>query len=777
MKTLLAISLLASCALASCQDLNQKVTYVGPATPAKALLERLGAQTGVLLGTTPQTGDEVLVVHATDVPLSELLKRIAEATAAEWKEETGGYRLVRPEIVARDQQRADIADRAEGIEKAIRRLMEPIEKQPQFDEASARKMAEAARKSQSGSLIDLGGGNVSSFIANGASPSQSPAQRALIQLLDNLPPATLAAIQPGSRVVFASAPNRMQRALGPGSASILSRFVREQNTWARALADTPRDVPPANTRMIFIGGPDTSAKALDALGKALLVVHRMGDGLFLSVEFKAADSKGQIVARARSGLSPDPIPPMGPNPPGKAIELSQQAQEYAELMAGKGRGDSSFQSFTFRITTGGGGMAYVADNPESLSPVPENWRERLANPDRFEPLEFVSGEALRAASAAESRNLVACIPDSGLIPTCRRLVNAKLTPGQFLGFVEGELDLKVERPESWLLVSPRHPSEVRSSRIDRGALGVLLRSTLKTGYARLDEAAAYALKQPDLLPESGFDERTLLLLSPETGRDFQFNAAERRTMLKLFGTLSPTQRAALSRGGAIPLGGLSGAQTEWVRRMVFDSVGGPTIRDPNAERTPPTGPNQVQESVVMIATAADAGQQGARPRMLPSFSSETSLLQERTEALPLGVPSSGALAVTIRNIQGVLGSRADGTDARFMSADQLAGELASDSAPQGSGPSVGEAGPYSRFRPANLSEYGFQFALSPVASLGRELRDAQLVPGSQATGLDGLPPAFRAEVERARAQLARVMQKIQSDGATVQRRGGPPPPG
>lgn len=775
MKTLLAITLLASCALASCQDLSQKVTYVGPAAPAKTLLERLGAQTGVLLGTTPQTGGEVLVVHATDVPLSELLKRIAEATAAEWKEETGGYRLVRPEIVARDQQRADIADRAERIEKAVRRLMAPIEKQPQFDDPSARKMAEEARKSQSGVLLDLGGGNLSSIITQSSSAIRSPAQRALIQLLDSLPPATLAAIQPGSRVVFASAPNRMQRALGPGSASILSRFVREQNTWARALADTPRDVPPANTRMIFIGGPDTSSSALDVLGKALLVVHRMGDGPFLSVEFKAADSKGQIVARASSGLSPDPMPPMGPNPPGKAIELSQQAQEYAELMAGKAQGDLSSRSVTVRLSTGGAAIAW-SGSPESVPPVPENWKERLANPDRFEPLEFVSGEALRAASTAESRNLVACIPDSGLIPTCRRLVDAKLTPGQFLGFVEGELDLKVERPENWLLVSPRHPSEVRSSRIDRGALGALLRSTLKTGYARLDEAAAYALKQPDLLPESGFDERTLLLLSPETGRDFQFNASERRTMLKLFGTLSPTQRAALSRGGAIPLGGLSGTQTEWVRRMVFDSVGGPAIRDPNAERTPPTGPNQVQESVVMIASVAGGGAQGGRPRMLPSLGSETSLLQERTEALPLGVPSSGALAVTIRNIQGVLGSRADGTDSRFMSADQLAGELASDSAPQGSGPSVSEAGPYSRFRPATLSEYGFQFALSPIASLGRELRDAQLVPGSQATGLDGLPPAFRAEVERARAQLARVMQRVQSDGARIQRRGGPPPP-
>ncbi|MCB8933080.1 MAG: hypothetical protein M9921_00520 [Fimbriimonadaceae bacterium] len=773
MKTGLGIALFAACVFAQAQDLNQKVTYTGPAAPTKVLLEQLGKQTGLLLGTSPQTAGEVLVVHATDVPLADLLKRIAEATGAEWKEETGGYRLVRPEIVARDQLRAEIAERAKGVEAAVRRMVAPLEKAPTFDEASARTLAEEARKNQNGAVLDFGNGNFGSngFRIQGASASQSPAQRALLRLMDDIPASTLAAIQPGSRIVFASSANRMQRAMGPKSGGILNLFVQEQNTWARALADTPREVPPDNTRMIFLGGPDLSSKTIDRLGKALLVVHRTGDGPELTVEFKAADSKGQIVSRANVVLVPQESAVQGPVAAGKPIELSQTAQEYAELMGGKAAQSGMLQTVTIRLAVGGSALSW-SGNPESVPPVPESWKERLANPDRYEPLEFVSGEAFRAAAAAESRNLVACLPDSGLIPTCSRLGNAKLTPAQFLGFAQSRLDLKVDRPDEWLLVSPRYATEARASHIDRGALGALLRLTLKNGYARLDDMAAYALKQSDDLPGSSFDERTLLLLSPETGRDFQANAADRRLMLKLFGTLSPTQRAALARGGTLPLGSLSAAQAEWVRSMVYDSLSGPDIQLPPSEPQP-APPAQEEQSIVMVAAVA-GGQRGGRP-FLGGLRPETTLLEERTEALPLGVPTSGQLAVTIRSNSGVRGTRADGTDARFMSADELAGELAGDSMPGGASPSAGEAGPYTLFRPATLSQYGFQFALSPNARLARELRDAMLMPGG-ATGLDGLPPAFRAEVQRARAQLERAMQRMQSGPGPGRRRGGPPPP-
>ena len=739
---------------ASAQDLDQKVTYTGPAISAKKLLEALSAQAGIELATSPQTAADVLVVVAKDVRLGDLLKRIAEAEAAEWKQEAAGYRLVRTEALAREQQRADVAERAKGYEAAVQRLLGAADTGPAFDDAAARRIAESARQAQDTIMRGEAGMRPS---------AKDPASRALARLLAGMPATTLASIPPNTRVVFANAPNRMQRLLGPNAGATLATFLKEQNVWAQALTSTPRETDPPGTRRIIYGGPDLSAKSIDRIGKALLIVHRYTDRPMLSVEFKVADSTGKIVARATETLSLAPPTPAGgaPTSGGRALKLSDTAKEFATLMAGPEAAVQTSNRFMVRLRVGGTAMAMSSPGSPPAPAVGADWTQRLSRPEANEPLDYVTGEVLRSVAADLDATLVASIPDGTLIETCRRMLKANLTAEQFLGFAQSNLALKVTRESGWIVIGAAFPSEVLYSRVDRLSLGQLLRTAVKNTYLRLDEMAAYALRQPDGLPAASFDDRYLRLLAPDAGQDFDFNGADRRLMLRLYGTLNSAQRSTLSQGAGVAFGRMDARQTALIAKMVFDSPGGPQISSPTPQDNPQQG-RQVETRTIAIATSG-----GIPPGLSAMMGGDQALMDERTEALPFGLPGDGVMNLAIETRPGTLATRKDGSDARFLSSEDLAGQIAASSRPELSQ----GAQPYSSFRMASIRTLAFQFALSREVSMGRELRDAYLEGSTQPMALDQLPCEFKQMVERQAAALTRGVGNLQ-----ITRQGSPPPP-
>src|SRR5687767_9081292 len=77
-------------------DLDKKITFTSVAKPAKKLLAEMTAIIGFPLETSPETAEEVFVVHFSDVPVGEVMKRIATAADGEWRKEESCYRLIRP---------------------------------------------------------------------------------------------------------------------------------------------------------------------------------------------------------------------------------------------------------------------------------------------------------------------------------------------------------------------------------------------------------------------------------------------------------------------------------------------------------------------------------------------------------------------------------------------------------------------------------------------------------------------------------------------------------
>src|SRR5690348_16065263 len=96
-------------ALTSAQDPSAKVTYSTVAAPADRVLQEISKLSGANLKASPQTAHEILVLNVKDVPLADLMKRIAAVTSGEWPEKSGVTWLVPANMIRQQQEREEQA--------------------------------------------------------------------------------------------------------------------------------------------------------------------------------------------------------------------------------------------------------------------------------------------------------------------------------------------------------------------------------------------------------------------------------------------------------------------------------------------------------------------------------------------------------------------------------------------------------------------------------------------------------------------------------------------
>ena len=140
----------------------------------------------VELLTSAQMGDEVVLISVNDVPLSDLMDRIATVTSGEWKQEGPSYMLVSAVAVRRQQEREATAKRLAEVKSAL-----------------------ANRERQMKKQVD------------GAANEESVITKRLAKIDSK----ELAQMERGDRIVFATNPTPTQRSLGDKDASLANDLV------------------------------------------------------------------------------------------------------------------------------------------------------------------------------------------------------------------------------------------------------------------------------------------------------------------------------------------------------------------------------------------------------------------------------------------------------------------------------------------------------------------------------------------------------------------------
>jgi hypothetical protein len=270
-------------------------------------------------------------------------------------------------------------------------------------------------------------------------------------------------------------------------------------------------------------------------------------------------------------------------------------------------------------------------------------------------------------------------------------------------------------------------------KVDRRALGTLLRSAEAKNRLALDDLAAFATK----VEREAFDGIPMMVLSLLFGPNREGYEFGDWDFLKLHGLLDPRQRTVLASGEALPLRSLGPDVHAHVERMLF-GFGRQMSPDP----------------------------EGAERRMNADTwnSFYSGLRGEPTELFPAGLLPEARLKLTREEREQVHAEsdrNPNGTTTSQMSANDMAWRIANQDFARSNFPLES----FSRFRWMRQVGMRYRILLGRDAVMESELTDT-LEQGPAVDRMDKLPADFLKQVDA-------LVQKIKEEQA---KRPPPPPP-
>ncbi|MDR3689815.1 MAG: hypothetical protein P4L46_10585 [Fimbriimonas sp.] len=556
------------------------------ATSAKQALKALSDAYQTRLEATPQTAAETVTIRFKAVPLSEAMRRIADAVDGSWKQEGESFLLIRTADQQRAERKSEFDLDVAGIRKAIQKRVEDMGKMQAWNADEADKLATKVKN-----LVKTFNPNAQqqAFYRQATQLSQeAPIGRAVSQIAAIMDPQELAAVPPYYKTVWSTNPTAMQRPLPAAVAPIIEQFISNQAQWAAAIENHHLTAPTVGGTTYWVGdlGDFQNMESSGKVEVVLLTVQRWNESSSFNFELSAYDSKGKRIAQTQSSLGNivenymESMKDVPPQPGEKGIT---QTPEAAELLASR-----------------------MANPTQSSKPISPALHDELIHPESVDPLSYFLSSSLIQAAELKEVNMVACLTDNAFYSTF--MGTAKEVPvDRFLKRLE-YFDEASKIADGWLTLKPTRPYRSRTNRVDRKELGKYLRRIEVKRPLSIEERAAFALALPE--PQANYLPTVMASLVKARSEDNFDN-----NMLRLYGLTTPEQRAKMSSSG-LPFEALTDQQMEYVSRMVYGV-------NSNIQFMPPPQARNAQQIDFNLYY--------------------NGLLREPTESLPTGIPRRGVI--------------------------------------------------------------------------------------------------------------------------------------
>ena len=713
---------------AGVQDSTGRVTVATGLLPASKALAELSKATGLALRAAPATADLPLMIRVNGAETRIVLGKIAETLGAEWRTDGAGYLLTSDSAFRKRLARTPDARRIARFEASLVAAQAET-KDLRFDEAFAtrtRKEGERMMASVMSSVTD-GGKEVNPMsLLRSPAFTQTPASQAINGLLASIGAANLAGLPRGERVVYALTPTAMQIALPSGSRATLERFAASTAAYAQAMKNTS-DGEETDMFSMISGGPVTGQGPIADAHLELWPANGM-----ISARLVLFDAAGKSLGTGFSFLdatSPMPVVPPG----GVPLVVTELGREWGAKLAAASQGIIDPRDGLGAMNGMFGGPSRAALG-RPTSPALRAWIK--------DPVEnSLAGPLFEPIATAVPGDLIATIPDAGLA-LLGGLVSAKeITGASALAAIEASPDFSVVHDGTWTVIGAATPSRLREGFADRRALRTLVGAIARTGFLRLDDAAQYALAQREEAGARYLGAPIVTILQGQSAFAYGTDplVSEFET-LRVYGSLSAAQRAALLAGQNVPYSALSPEASDAIGRILFDSPTGPMPSFEDAA----VGEDEVED--------ADTERDGVAELLMGEWGTRRA---ERTVRFATGVPRAGYLTMT------------SGTNDTYRMVDSSTG------ATTFGGPEVlgflrgakdlpmfraiVPPSNYDRFTPAQERFLSFQFVFAPKLASSATLQDHE-VRSTESLTYDQLPEEFRAGVEEA-AKAAAMMKQ------------------
>lgn len=685
----------------------QSISLKCPAGPLSKIIPALAKATGLRMSVDGPIAKSIVQISVKDADPLVVMEKIAAVTSGRWDKSDDGYRLV----LDSDQSRDDLRNEQKARSEAIKASLDNMQKAGSGGSGSAttsiREMRMDTRGDSAPVVVSMGNPN-------------SSTNKAIIQMLQMIGPATLAQIQADSRVVYALPANRAQKALP----STVSRLI---NT---LIAELPqREGPPP------------------VAAKVHLVLSRQLMGGMLMAELKVGDPGGRTLIRDMVSVQYEPQPgktEIKLQNGTKKVVLSEIATDLAKVFAEarpvRGGVGSSTTIVSAVVVSGGPGSGPVVGPPVAENETPqasEKAKEALLNPDKYEPLAFLPGEALQTAADADELNMVACIPDAALIPASTSLGGSLTAQGVLNNL--GDWQMVGQYKDGFITIQPSEPAAARSFRIDRPSMATALKLITSQGYLTLDQKASYVNAQPFATAIDNFEIRMLSAVNSGFGGSMQQSLfSGERKMLKFYAQLHAAQRQALFSGRGVVLGSLMPVPKNLVYDMAYNSISGLSIDQP--------------------------GEPGPRRAMMGDMGNDP------TEVLSNGVPEQATITLQTRMNDLAFGVSKSGSRVP-VSPSAFSMTFSGDPSTGLTPMMVNAASQYSKYQLGKQTQLNFRFQITPAVYFTRTLVDDKFDIKSKLLSFSELPDWFRSQADEAQKRMDQMKDRIQIGG-----QGGQKPP-
>jgi hypothetical protein len=701
-------------------------SFIAKGETLHTVAQRLSKASGETIIVTGDLMREPVLIDVQGKSVREVMDAMALASYGDWLEKNGAYTLIQSARAQEASREARHKRNVAFVEEVGKKVQELRGKG--WTSTSAAEAADGVEKMRqrfSGNVRTQEGERPTITVQGPTVPGAGNV--VLAQAIEMLGAIKLAEQAEGTRVVYSTAPNRMQRAF-PGNLTTSLSVYRKAH---QEIYDEVRNRPRQDFGANWQGSLAFPSQRDIQVAKANVIVEKSASGV--SVSLQLVGLKGESIGVFRASIinrgSAQPDAELGKSPD-EPIEVSQAAAEMVSLL----NVGSESNTMGLMMSLGDRNVRVQAGGSFAATQGTEVLKPYLRNPGSTDFLGLALPEILKARHAG---GYVAIIPDevwtSVMLGVSNGRTSLQSVNRQFQDHVEENSGSSIS------VARPVDPVETQLKRHNRVAMQKLTDTVYAMGYGRLQTVAKYLLERPTMAQDRQPDLALFAVSMPFVHKMLEDSLFISPNVARLI-ALAPDVMTALRPGqSSWTISQMSPAMRKELESAVFSQVGG--LFSGNS-----------------ISMSVSRGEDETPAPMARD--------EEPTEAYPNGLPGDYAVSVMIYEDDGVL-ARVKGQPTGHIMTALDAGAIL--------GFSEGLGGDNGDFKIPSFETYTLAKTRSlqvivPGVRFGSDFTDGITVGGARPVAWNDLPEAFRIQAQRSRERMRESAKQM------GQRQGGPIPP-